>query len=62
MARLGIIACLLLSGCSNIDIEVWNTPELECPDTEYDNGGSFKPRFGLCKDGIGGLISYKRNL
>lgn len=62
MARLGIITCLLFSGCSSIDIEVWNTPEVQCPDSEYDYGGSFQPRLGLCKNGVGGLISYKRDL
>ena len=55
---------ILLSGCSNIGLEVWDNSgspsQGTCPDSDYDNGGNVKPKPGLCKMGTGGLVSINR--
>jgi len=57
-----IALCLsLLCGCSNFGVEVWDNSgrpsEGECPDSDYDNGGSVKPMLGICKMGTGMFVS-----
>lgn len=56
-----LLASLVLSGCLSIGIEAWdnsgNPSQGECPDSEYDNGGSVEPEPGLCKMGTGALLS-----
>lgn len=58
-----LLSCIL-SGCLKIGIEVWDnsgsSTRAQCPESDYDNGGSVRPEPGLCKMGTGGLVSIKR--
>lgn len=59
-----VLLSLILSGCFSIGIEAWDNSGSptngECPDSDYDNGGSVRPEPGLCKMGTGALVSINR--
>lgn len=56
------ILALIFSGCANLSIEAWSSQRQECPDSDYDNGGSAPIIAGMCTSGTGALISYKGKL
>jgi len=56
------IVALTLSGCANLSVEAWSSRGQECPDSDYDNGGSTPRIAGMCTSGTGALISYKGKL
>lgn len=43
-------------------MSVWDVKGLQCPDSEYDSGGTFEPQVGICKSGVGGFIYFERKL
>jgi hypothetical protein len=55
-----ILCAILLSGCFAIDMNVWGIlnggNNTFCPDSDFDNGGGFKPLPGICKSGTGGMV------
>ena len=59
-----VLCLILLCGCSNFGVQVWDNSgspsQGECPDSDYDNGGSVKPMLGICKMGTGLLLSIDR--
>lgn len=59
MSRTFIVVCLMLSGCGNIGLSVWNEASISCPESDYDNGGNVKPMLGYCKAGRGIFLSYE---
>lgn len=59
MPKTFIVVCLIMSGCSNIGVSVWNETTVSCPDSDYDNGGNVEPQPGYCKSGRGLFLSYE---
>ena len=56
-----LLASLALCGCASVGIEAWDNSgsptQGECPESDYDNGGSVMPQPGICKMGTGALFS-----
>jgi len=59
-----VFALFWLSGCFKLGLEAWDNSGSpkggQCPDSDYDNGGSIEPEPGMCKMGTEFLISINR--
>lgn len=42
---------VFFSGC--IRVSAWSENGVNCPDSDYDNGGKVEPALGFCKAGKG---------
>ena len=62
MYRALIAVCLIISGCGNMGLSMWNETTISCPDSDYDNGGNVELQTGYCKSGRGVFVFYETKI